>query len=959
VIGGSVSRIIKLAEEIREEADRDEDVGIVYAAKHIILNAASVKGKVELDIPKAKEVVQNYVQTLLDADQFEAAATILWGPNVYDWRPMSSQNTWRCLFEQDKLLIQGAGAMGKCLLKGTQVIMSDGTLNNVENVKIGDKVMGPDGKPRNVVDLHSGISPMYRIDQERGESYTVTDDHILTLVCTENKKNGDKKTISSNYTKGKMIDIGLQEYLKSSKQFKNLYKGVSCGVDFDLKEIAMEPYVFGLWLGDGNGKGDRLGLTTMDDVTRDSWISYWENLGGKIVKTDQPNNKSSVYFVNGIGTIKKVMSFALKDNEKTIPDCYKLNSRDVRLNVLAGFIDADGYAAGPGYGYIQKNKDIAYSIAFIARSLGLDVTVKQCRKRCVNNGVWGTYYRGHISGDCSIIPCRLKKCEKRKVKVPIGKKITVTPVGDGEYYGFVLDGDKRFLLSDFTITHNTFGAAAWFLLDWMRDPHYTCIKVVSLTAEHAQRNVFAAIKKFYTTALVRPEFEGSETLVKSIQANNDSKNGIHLVAVPRGDSGTGTLRGFHPSPRSGKSHPKWGRMSRTHVVLDEAEEVPAGVWEGLQNILSAADTEGAKGRIKIFGASNPKDRTSEFGKRCEPVAGWGSIDCEDDLEWKSRDAWHVLRLDAAKCENVIEKKIAFPGLQTYEGFQAYESKGKTAEYYTMARGWFPQEGVSMSIITPSMMDNAMGITRFVGPVVPLCALDLALEGNDQVICSYGRFGLSDGYTPMSGKFVEYKNPKVVLQLDSQIPFPKAATLEQSTNIIRFCKQMRIAPNWVCVDRTGNGAGIHDSLKTVWGDVLGVNYSTAATETHILGDDSLPASQLYSGVVTELIFGLAKYLEFEYLKISPGFRSEELVRQATARRYKQKGQGLVRVESKGDYCKRTRQHSPDALDSLSLLVFLLRQRGGAIATMNDAKPELPQRTKALQGIEKMEYVDFSE
>jgi len=943
MIGGSVNRVIKLAEEIREEADKDEDVGIVYAAKHIILNAGIVKGKVELDIPKSKEVVQSYVQSLLDADQFEAAATILWGPQVYDWRPMSSQNTWRCLFDQDKLLIQGAGAMGK-----------------------------------------------------------------------------------------------------------------------------------------------------------------------------------------------------------------------------------------------------------------------------------------------------------------------------------------------------TFGAAAWFLLDWMRDPHYTCIKVVSLTAEHAQRNVFAAIKKFYTTALVRPEFEGSETLVKSIQANSDNKNGIHLVAVPRGDSGTGTLRGFHPSPRAGKPHPKWGRMSRTHVVLDEAEEVPAGVWEGLQNILSAADTEGAKGRIKIFAASNPKDRTSEFGKRCEPTSGWGSIDCEDDLEWKSRDGWHILRLDAARCENVIEKKIVFPGLQTHEGYQAYESKGKTAEYYcadtetevlsrrgwlrhdqlnvgdtiytvnvdtglaewqevkevfakhydgnlvsmesrhisalvtanhrwattnkqilqtkknlrlkiketsnlakhdmiplcrksidskkqydedfaeligwivtdgsfseynrvliyqsqkanphkcdkirelliklghpfqeseyngmihftfanklgkmvkdaipnkkltidfieklnnegrrrlfesmvlgdggvqggstkyictkdkeqaevysilinrlgmasriherfvkghfikqtnyqsrgctmyyvdaletknvrvqymnikevpysgvvwcprtdnqtffarrdgkcyftgnTMARGWFPQEGVSMAIMTPAMMDNAMGITRFIGPVVPLCAFDLALEGNDQVICSYGRFGLSDGYTPMSGRFVDYKKPKVVLQLDSQIPFPKAATLEQANNIIKFCKNMRIAPNWVCVDRTGNGAGIHDSLCSVWGDVLGVNYSTAATDTHILGDDSLPASELYSGVVTELIFGLAKYLEFEYLKISPGFRSEELVRQATARRYKQKGQGLVRVESKGDYCKRTRQHSPDALDSLSLLVFLLRQRGGAIATMTDAKPELPTRTKALQGIEKMEYVDFSE
>ena len=619
MISESVSRTIKLAEEIREEADKDEDVGIVYAAKHIILNAGQVSGKVELDVAVSKTIVQNYVQSLLDADQFEAAATILWGPNVYDWRPRSSMDTWRCLFDHDKLLIQGAGAMGK-----------------------------------------------------------------------------------------------------------------------------------------------------------------------------------------------------------------------------------------------------------------------------------------------------------------------------------------------------TFGAAAWFLLDWMRDPHYTCIKVVSLTAEHAQRNVFAAIKKFYTTALVKPEFEGSETLVKSIQANNDSKNGIHLVAVPKGDSGTGTMRGFHPSPRSGKPHPKWGRMSRTHVVLDEAEEVPSGVWEGLQNILSAADTEGAKGRIKIFAASNPKDRTSEFGKRCEPKGGWGSIDCEEDFEWDSRDGWKVLRLDAARCENVVEKKVVFPGLQSWEGYQSYEAKGKTAEYFTMARGFFPQEGTSMAIMTPAMMDNAMGITRFIGPVVPLCAFDLALEGNDSVVCSYGRFGLSDGYTPMSGRFVEYKKPKVVLQLDSQMTFPKLPTLEQTANIVKFCKQMKIAPNWVCVDRTGNGAGIHDSLCTLFGkDVLGVNYSTAATDTHILGDDSLPASQLYSGVVTELIFGLAKYLEFEYLKISPGFRSELLVRQATARRYKQKGLGLVRVESKGDYCKRTRQPSPDALDSLSLLVFLMRQRGGMTATMTDQKNVLKYETKALPSIEKMEYVDFSE
>jgi len=504
----------------------------------------------------------------------------------------------------------------------------------------------------------------------------------------------------------------------------------------------------------------------------------------------------------------------------------------------------------------------------------------------------------------------------------------------------------------------TFNAAAWFLLDWMRDPEYTCVKVVSLTEAHAQRNVFAAIKTFYRTALVRPEFEGSEDLVKSIQANDDDKNGIHLVAVPKGDSGMGTLRGFHPSPRA-KHDKKLGRMSRTHVVLDEAEEVPAGVWEGLQNILSAADTEGAKGRIKIFGASNPKDRTSEFGKRCEPIRGWQTVDCEEDFEWESRDGWHILRLDAARCENVVKKKVIFHGFQTFQGYQAYEAKGRTAEYYTMARGWFPQEGIAMGIITPAMMDNAMGSVRFIGPVVPLAAFDLALEGKDQVVCSHGRFGLSDGWTPRSGSFIPWKSPRVVLQLDSQIDFPKKATLEQTDQIIKFCKQMKVAPNWLCVDRTGNGAGISDALCSLFGkEVLGVNYSWAASETSILGEDTQRANEVYSGVVTELIFGLARFLEFEYLKISPSFANEDLVRQAIARRYKQAGQGLVRVESKGDFVKRTRQNSPDQLDSLSLLVYLLRQREGLVATMTEPKKE-KSFEKPMQTIENMGYVDFTD
>ena len=273
----------------------------------------------------------------------------------------------------------------------------------------------------------------------------------------------------------------------------------------------------------------------------------------------------------------------------------------------------------------------------------------------------------------------------------------------------------------------SFSGGAWFYLDWWRDLAYTSIKVISLTREHAERNIFANIKTFHRTALVRPLTDQTDKAT-SIQVNSDSKNGIQLVAIPKGESGHGTLRGYHPTPRYGQEHHLWGRLSRTHVVLDEAEEIPSGVWEGINNILSTSDSKQYAGHIKIFGASNPKDRTSAFGQRCEPVDGWGSIDCEDDFEWESREGYHVLRLDAARCENVIEKRIVYAGLQTYQGFMGYMGRGRTAEAMTMARGWFPEEGQAMGIITPAMMDNAIGTVRFIGPVVPLAAFDLALEG---------------------------------------------------------------------------------------------------------------------------------------------------------------------------------------------------------------------------------------
>ena len=43
-----------------------------------------------------------------------------------------------------------------CHRKGQRVVMYDGTLKAVEDVKIGDRLMGPDSRPRTVLSLARG-----------------------------------------------------------------------------------------------------------------------------------------------------------------------------------------------------------------------------------------------------------------------------------------------------------------------------------------------------------------------------------------------------------------------------------------------------------------------------------------------------------------------------------------------------------------------------------------------------------------------------------------------------------------------------------------------------------------------------------------------------------------------------------------------------------------------------------
>jgi len=70
---------------------------------------------------------------------------------------------------------------GKCLAKDTPVLMFDGTIKPVQDVEIGDLLMGPDSTPRTVISLARGQEMMYKVTPKKGEPYTVNQNQILNL----------------------------------------------------------------------------------------------------------------------------------------------------------------------------------------------------------------------------------------------------------------------------------------------------------------------------------------------------------------------------------------------------------------------------------------------------------------------------------------------------------------------------------------------------------------------------------------------------------------------------------------------------------------------------------------------------------------------------------------------------------------------------------------------------------
>lgn len=347
--------------------------------------------------------------------------------------------------------------------------MFDGRVKNIEDIKIGDKVMGPDGTSRTVLELHSGKDHMYKITPSSGSDTQIVNSRH-EIYYGRKHKNGS--VTFETATPVELMNRFAEKPSCRDKYF--LYR--STNVRFNDTEVAFDPYMLGLWLGDGNSYAPC--ITTMDSEVMDYCEQFakehdmqtrYEKICGekainiffKTTNVSQKgyNNHKINYFTN---CLKQLNVY----KNKHIPAEYIYTSEKNRLALLAGLIDTDGWYDPTnnniGFSQCESRKQLVYDAAFIARSLGMKASVRMkktcatglCNKSKVENSYVLTIFAG-----AERIPTKIARKHRMTPKTWAKDNnrtmFKVEYYGVGDYYGFSTDKDHLFLLSDFTIVHNS------------------------------------------------------------------------------------------------------------------------------------------------------------------------------------------------------------------------------------------------------------------------------------------------------------------------------------------------------------------------------------------------------------------------------------------------------------------------------------------------------------------------
>ena len=250
-------------------------------------------------------------------------------------------------------------------------IMTTKGFKMLEFITKEDIIYDKEGKETEIVNISEvHYNPCYKITFDNGESIVADHEH--------------RWLISFARGKGKFKDLVLTtEELKNSlelyKESKNnrLLPKIKNALPLEgiKKELPIDPYILGAWLGDGTAVAG-----SITNVNQDFWdevvkrgYTYGENIGGP--------DRAELRTIFGLRT--ELGKLNLLSN-KHIPSEYLTASYEQRLDLLRGFMDADGYYNPKRKRHVMsttRERQADYLITLLA-TLGVKPSKIYAQKQC-------------------------------------------------------------------------------------------------------------------------------------------------------------------------------------------------------------------------------------------------------------------------------------------------------------------------------------------------------------------------------------------------------------------------------------------------------------------------------------------------------------------------------------------------------------------------------------------------
>ncbi len=248
--------------------------------------------------------------------------------------------------------------------------------------------------------------------------------------------------------------------------------------------LPVDPYFLGLWLGDGSADQLTQIYNNNEKEVVDFLRNYAQQLGLRLREpgSDEQYADLSYRIVSTGGRAgDNVLLTAMRslgsekegagpeNDVKHIPDLYKFAAPDVRLRLLAGLIDTAGsyIASSNEFCFSQSmrwHKRLLADVIFLARSLGFRCSLRLAERTSAVPGsdalFTGTQGIVYINGDIDRVPTLLSRKQARCRSDASGdwrtnSIIAITKLEPQPYFGFLVDGNKRFLRDDFLVVHNS------------------------------------------------------------------------------------------------------------------------------------------------------------------------------------------------------------------------------------------------------------------------------------------------------------------------------------------------------------------------------------------------------------------------------------------------------------------------------------------------------------------------